>query len=88
MLAVGGVHQINLLNIVKIVYGSIILSASGNKQQSTISCSKNVAMMAAAEATVALVTDLMSIAVTTTTVTTVTATATLTVTAVTKQMVS
>jgi hypothetical protein len=31
---------------------SIILSVDGAKQQSTISCSKNVAMMAAAEATV------------------------------------
>jgi hypothetical protein len=32
---------------------SIILSAGGAKQHSTISCSKNVATMAAAEATVA-----------------------------------
>jgi hypothetical protein len=67
---------------------SIILSAGSAKQQSTISCSKNVATMAAAEATVAAATDLMSVATTTTVVKTVTATATLTVTAATKQLVS
>jgi hypothetical protein len=35
---------------------SIILSAGGAKQQSTISCSKNVATIAAAEVTVVAVT--------------------------------
>jgi hypothetical protein len=67
---------------------SIILSVGGAKQQSTICLSKNVVTMAAAEATVAAATDLMSVAGMTTAVMTVTATATLTVTAVTKQMVS
>jgi hypothetical protein len=47
---------------------SIILSAGGAKQQSTLSCSKNVGTMAAAEATVAAATDLMSVAATTTAV--------------------
>jgi hypothetical protein len=41
----------------------------GAKQQSTISCSKNVVMMAAAEATVVAVMDLTSVAATTTAVT-------------------
>jgi hypothetical protein len=50
---------------------SIILSVGGTKQQSTISCSKNVVRMAAAEATVAAVTDLMWVAATTTAVTAV-----------------
>ncbi len=44
--------------------------------------------MAAAEATVAVATDLMSVAATTTAVTTVTAIATLTATAAMKKMVS
>jgi hypothetical protein len=39
---------------------SIILSAGGAKQQSTISCSKNVATMEAAEATVVAAMDLTS----------------------------
>ena len=44
---------------------SIILSAGGTKQQSTLSCNKNVVTMAAAEATVAAATDLMSVLATT-----------------------
>ncbi len=67
---------------------SMILSVGGAIQQSTISCSKNVATMAAAEATVVAAIDLMLVAAMKTAVTTVTATATLTVTAATKQMVS
>ncbi len=68
--------------------GSIILSVAGAKQQSTIRCSKNVATMVAAEATVVVAKDLMLVAVRTTAVTTVTVTATLRVTAAMKQMVS
>jgi hypothetical protein len=67
---------------------SIILSVGGAKHQSTISCSKNVAMIVAVVATEAAATDLMSVAATTTAVATVTATATLTVTAAMKQIVS
>ena len=67
---------------------SIILSVGGTKQQSTISCSKNVATMAAAEATVAAATNLMLVAVMTTAVMTVTMTATLMVTAAKIQLVS
>ncbi len=50
---------------------SIILSVGGAKQQSTISCSKTVAKMAAAEATVAAARDLTLVAATATAVTTV-----------------
>jgi hypothetical protein len=63
---------------------SIMLSAGGAKQQSTISCSKNVATMAVAEAKVAAATNLTSVATTTTAVMTAKATATLTVTAATR----
>jgi hypothetical protein len=47
---------------------SIIFSAGGAKQQSTISCSKNVATMAAAEATVAVAKDLTLVVATITAV--------------------
>jgi hypothetical protein len=48
---------------------SIILSAGGAKQQSTISCRKNVATMAAAEGTVGAAMALMLVAVKMTAVT-------------------
>ena len=66
----------------------MILSVGGTKQQSTVSCSKNVVTMVVAEATVAAAMDLMSVAATTTAVMTVRATTMLTVTAATKLMVS
>jgi hypothetical protein len=67
---------------------SFILSVGGAKQQKTISCSKHVATMGAAEASVAAAADLTSVAATTTAVTTVMATTMLMVAAATKQMVS
>jgi hypothetical protein len=62
---------------------SIILSAGGVKHQSNKSCSSNVAMMAGAEATVAVVTDLTLVAAVTTVVMEAMGTAMLTVTAAT-----